>query len=88
MDGSDLGLWGVPLMLARLPGEPALSWVDQAVGCARSVGPQLEALARFWGACALLQRQAPEAAAWFAQPTSGCVTGQVLRVCGQSLLGA
>lgn len=29
-----------------------------------------------------------EAAAWFAQPTSGCVTGQVLRVCGQSLLGA
>lgn len=29
-----------------------------------------------------------EAAAWFAQPSSGCVTGQVLRVCGQSLLGA
>ena len=29
-----------------------------------------------------------EAAAWFAQPTSGSVTGQVLRVCGQSLLGA
>ncbi len=29
-----------------------------------------------------------EAAAWFAQPTSGSVTGQVLRVCGQSLIGA
>jgi 3-oxoacyl-[acyl-carrier protein] reductase len=29
-----------------------------------------------------------EAVAWFAQPTSGVVTGQVLRVCGQSLLGA
>jgi 3-oxoacyl-[acyl-carrier protein] reductase len=29
-----------------------------------------------------------EAVAWFAQPTSGAVTGQVLRVCGQSLLGA
>ncbi|MBX9756013.1 MAG: 3-oxoacyl-ACP reductase [Pseudomonadaceae bacterium] len=29
-----------------------------------------------------------EAVAWFAQPTSGTVTGQVLRVCGQSLLGA
>ena len=29
-----------------------------------------------------------EAVAWFAQPTSGSVTGQVLRVCGQSLLGA
>ncbi|MGH8355466.1 MAG: SDR family oxidoreductase, partial [Pseudomonas sp.] len=29
-----------------------------------------------------------EAVAWFAQPSSGAVTGQVLRVCGQSLLGA
>ncbi len=29
-----------------------------------------------------------EAVAWFAQPTSGAITGQVLRVCGQSLLGA
>ncbi|MFJ6809959.1 3-oxoacyl-ACP reductase [Streptomyces anulatus] len=29
-----------------------------------------------------------EAVAWFAQPASGAVNGQVLRVCGQSLLGA
>ncbi|MFF7202144.1 3-oxoacyl-ACP reductase [Streptomyces sp. NPDC008141] len=29
-----------------------------------------------------------EATAWFAHPGSGAVTGQVLRVCGQSLLGA
>uniref|UniRef100_UPI0028A8FA86 SDR family oxidoreductase n=1 Tax=Pseudomonas sp. TaxID=306 RepID=UPI0028A8FA86 len=29
-----------------------------------------------------------ETIAWFAQPGSGGVTGQVLRVCGQSLLGA
>ncbi|PAU62449.1 3-oxoacyl-ACP reductase [Pseudomonas indica] len=29
-----------------------------------------------------------EAVAWFAQPGSGAVSGQVLRVCGQSLLGA
>ncbi len=29
-----------------------------------------------------------ETIAWFAQPASGGVTGQVLRVCGQSLLGA
>ncbi len=29
-----------------------------------------------------------EAAAWLAQPDSGAVSGQVLRVCGQSLLGA
>ncbi|MFJ6237465.1 3-oxoacyl-ACP reductase [Streptomyces griseus] len=29
-----------------------------------------------------------EAVAWFAQPDSGAVNGQVLRVCGQSLLGA
>ncbi|MFE2292740.1 3-oxoacyl-ACP reductase [Streptomyces sp. NPDC059452] len=29
-----------------------------------------------------------EAVAWFAQPASSAVNGQVLRVCGQSLLGA
>ncbi|MFE9726926.1 3-oxoacyl-ACP reductase [Streptomyces sp. NPDC005794] len=29
-----------------------------------------------------------EATAWFAQPASGAVNGQVVRVCGQSLLGA
>ncbi|MFH9297127.1 3-oxoacyl-ACP reductase [Streptomyces sp. NPDC017520] len=29
-----------------------------------------------------------EAVAWFAHPASGAVNGQVLRVCGQSLLGA
>ncbi|MEI7029486.1 3-oxoacyl-ACP reductase [Streptomyces pratensis] len=29
-----------------------------------------------------------EAVAWFARPDSGAVNGQVLRVCGQSLLGA
>ncbi len=29
-----------------------------------------------------------EAVAWFADPASGAVNGQVLRVCGQSLLGA
>ncbi|MDX1368315.1 3-oxoacyl-ACP reductase [Pseudomonas sp.] len=29
-----------------------------------------------------------EAVAWFAQPGSGALTGQVLRVCGQSVLGA
>ena len=29
-----------------------------------------------------------EAIAWFAQPDNGGVTGQVLRVCGQSLVGA
>jgi 3-oxoacyl-[acyl-carrier protein] reductase len=29
-----------------------------------------------------------EAAAWFADPRSGAVNGQVVRVCGQSLLGA
>lgn len=29
-----------------------------------------------------------EATAWFAQPASSAVNGQVLRVCGQSLLGA
>ena len=29
-----------------------------------------------------------EAVAYFANPASNAVTGQVLRVCGQSLLGA
>ncbi|MEW2174887.1 3-oxoacyl-ACP reductase [Streptomyces sp. NPDC005406] len=29
-----------------------------------------------------------ETAAWFAQPASGAVNGQIVRVCGQSLLGA
>ncbi|MEU0130006.1 MULTISPECIES: 3-oxoacyl-ACP reductase [unclassified Streptomyces] len=29
-----------------------------------------------------------ETVAWFAQPSSGAVNGQVVRVCGQSLLGA
>jgi 3-oxoacyl-[acyl-carrier protein] reductase len=29
-----------------------------------------------------------ETVAWFADPASGGVTGQVVRVCGQSLLGA
>ncbi|MEO7753533.1 MAG: 3-oxoacyl-ACP reductase [Terracoccus sp.] len=33
-------------------------------------------------------RDVAEAIAWLAQPGSGAVTGQVLRVCGQSLLGA
>jgi 3-oxoacyl-[acyl-carrier protein] reductase len=35
-----------------------------------------------------LPQDVAETVAWFAQPTSGAVTGQVLRVCGQSLLGA
>lgn len=35
-----------------------------------------------------LPQDVAEAVAWFAQPTSGGVSGQVLRVCGQSLLGA
>jgi len=35
-----------------------------------------------------LPRDVAEAVAWFAQPGSGAVSGQVLRVCGQSLLGA
>ena len=35
-----------------------------------------------------LPQDVAEAVAWFAQPTSGAVTGQVLRVCGQSLFGA
>lgn len=29
-----------------------------------------------------------ETTAWFAQPASGAVNGQIVRVCGQSLLGA
>jgi 3-oxoacyl-[acyl-carrier protein] reductase len=35
-----------------------------------------------------LPQDVAEAVAWFAQPGSGAVNGQVLRVCGQSLLGA
>ena len=35
-----------------------------------------------------LPQDVAEAVAWFAQPGSGGVSGQVLRVCGQSLLGA
>jgi len=35
-----------------------------------------------------LPQDVAEAVAWFAQPGSGAVTAQVLRVCGQSLLGA
>lgn len=35
-----------------------------------------------------LPQDVAEAVAWFAQPSSGAVSGQVLRVCGQSLLGA
>lgn len=35
-----------------------------------------------------LPQDVAEAVAWLAQPSSGAVTGQVLRVCGQSLLGA
>lgn len=35
-----------------------------------------------------LPQDVAEAVAWFAQPSSGAVTGQVMRVCGQSLLGA
>ena len=35
-----------------------------------------------------LPQDVAEAVAWFAQPGSGTVTAQVLRVCGQSLLGA
>ena len=29
-----------------------------------------------------------ETVAWFANPASSAVTGQVVRVCGQSMLGA
>ncbi|EGH17336.1 3-ketoacyl-(acyl-carrier-protein) reductase, partial [Pseudomonas savastanoi pv. glycinea str. race 4] len=29
-----------------------------------------------------------EAVAWFSQPGSGAVSGQVLRVCGQNVIGA
>ncbi|WP_263140650.1 3-oxoacyl-ACP reductase [Pseudomonas sp. RIT-PI-AD] len=35
-----------------------------------------------------LPQDVAEAIAWLVQPTSGAVTGQVLRVCGQSLIGA
>jgi 3-oxoacyl-[acyl-carrier protein] reductase len=35
-----------------------------------------------------LAQDVAEAVAWLAQPGSGAVNGQVLRVCGQSLLGA
>jgi 3-oxoacyl-[acyl-carrier protein] reductase len=35
-----------------------------------------------------LPRDVAETIAWFAQPGAAAVTGQVLRVCGQSLLGA
>lgn len=35
-----------------------------------------------------LPQDVAEAVAWFAQPGSGAVTAQYLRVCGQSLLGA
>ncbi|WP_417660653.1 3-oxoacyl-ACP reductase [Pseudomonas sp.] len=35
-----------------------------------------------------LPQDVAEAVAWFAQPCTGAVTGQVMRVCGQSLLGA
>lgn len=35
-----------------------------------------------------LPQDVAETVAWFAQPGSGAVSGQVLRVCGQSLLGA
>ncbi|MDQ7987667.1 3-oxoacyl-ACP reductase [Pseudomonas sp. G34] len=35
-----------------------------------------------------LPQDVAEAVAWFAQPGSGALSGQVLRVCGQSLLGA
>ncbi|NQD92068.1 3-oxoacyl-ACP reductase [Pseudomonas sp. CrR25] len=35
-----------------------------------------------------LPQDVAEAVAWFAQPGSGAISGQVLRVCGQSLLGA
>ncbi|MBM7061371.1 3-oxoacyl-ACP reductase [Pseudomonas sp. UL073] len=35
-----------------------------------------------------LPQDVAEAVAWLSQPTTGAVNGQVLRVCGQSLLGA
>jgi len=35
-----------------------------------------------------LPQDVAEAVAWLAQPGTGAVTGQALRVCGQSLLGA
>lgn len=35
-----------------------------------------------------LPQDVAEAVAWFSQPCTGAVTGQVLRVCGQNLIGA
>lgn len=35
-----------------------------------------------------LPQDVAEAVAWFSQPGSGAITGQVLRVCGQSVIGA
>ena len=35
-----------------------------------------------------LPQDVAEAVAWLAQPGSGAVSGQVLRVCGQSVIGA
>ncbi|MFC5697006.1 3-oxoacyl-ACP reductase [Pseudomonas sp. GCM10022186] len=35
-----------------------------------------------------LPQDVAEAVAWFAQPGSGAITGQVMRACGQSLIGA
>jgi 3-oxoacyl-[acyl-carrier protein] reductase len=35
-----------------------------------------------------LPQDVAEAVAWLGQPGSGAVSGQALRVCGQSLLGA
>ncbi|MBB2988167.1 3-oxoacyl-ACP reductase [Terracoccus luteus] len=49
----------------------------------REVGRRMNSLQQ-----AGLPLDVAEAVCWLAQPTSGAVTGQVLRVCGQSLLGA
>ncbi|WP_122662249.1 SDR family oxidoreductase, partial [Pseudomonas viridiflava] len=35
-----------------------------------------------------LPQDVAEAVAWFSQPGSGSVSGQVLRVCGQNVIGA
>ncbi|VVN48542.1 hypothetical protein PS659_06100 [Pseudomonas fluorescens] len=35
-----------------------------------------------------LPQDVAEAVAWLAQPGTGAFTGQALRVCGQSVLGA
>ena len=35
-----------------------------------------------------LPQDVAEAVAWLGQPGSGAVSGQALRVCGQSVLGA